>query len=253
MNVRYLSILILLIFVLSFNSIYAADINGTDLQSDIQLKSNEDDSSIILAENNNPQTLSEDILESSESDGPPATAAADDDSLTDVNSDDENDSPKLSIQVISNNPTARVGDRISFDIIIKNTGNIDLTGVYVLDLSHRGLTFDSYAGDKWNRVNDQFDFNETLKVGQTEVLTVFFIANEVGTRQFTATVGAIYADNDRAFNRTKILDATNEDKPSINNESNHIVASYGDADSEDRERLQTMVIDMQEKSDKKSR
>lgn len=231
MNVRYLSILILLIFVLSFNSINAADI---DSQSDIELESAVDQDTILADEQ-------DDVLQSSndtplEESGDESVLGAGDDgvSLNDVNSDNEaSKSSDLSIQVISNNPTAKVGDRISFDVIIKNVGNIDLTGVYILDLAHDGLIFDAYAGDKWERFDDKYEFNETLKVGQTEVITIFFIAEEVGTWQLSATVGAIYANNDRAFNVTKILDATNEDKPSINNESNHIVASYGDANSED--------------------
>ena len=231
MNVRYLSILILLIFVLSFNSINAANI---DSQSDIELES-AIDQDIILADGEGDELQSSDETPLQESDNESVLKAGDDDvSLNDVNSDNEaSKSPNLSIQVISNNPTAKVGDRISFDVIITNIGDIDLTGVYILDLAHDGLTFDAYAGDKWERFDDKYEFNETLKVGQTEVITIFFIAEEVGTWQFSATVGAIHAYNDRAFNETKILNATNEDKPSINNESNHIVASYGDADSED--------------------
>ena len=177
------------------------------------------------------QSTDENLLKQS---GDDSVLKAGDDgvSLNDVNSDNEaSKSPDLSIQVISNNPIANVGDRISFDVIITNIGNIDLTGVYILDLAHDGLTFDSYAGDKWERFDDKYEFNETLKVGQTELITIFFIAEEVGTWQFSATVGAIHAYNDRALNETKILDDTNEDKPSINNESNHIVASYGDPEN----------------------
>lgn len=229
MNVKYLGIFILLIFVLSLNSISAADSGDVPGES-AQITVGENVLSSAVPDDDSQQ-LHEEPLKASEGDNELLEANDDSVSLSDVNSGNENSiSDDLSIQVISNNPTAKVGDRISFDLIIKNIGNIDLTGVYILDLLHDGMTFDSYAGDKWNRVADKFEFDETLKVGQTEVLTVFFIADETGTLKFIATVGAIYADNDRAFNTTKILDDTNEDKHSING-TGHIVASYGESDS----------------------
>ena len=228
MNVKYFSIFILLIFVLSLNSISAADSTVVIDESDSSEGTAENILSASVSDDDS-QPLDENKLLASESGGESLEGNDEPVSLRNVNSDKENaNSDDLSIQVISNNPTGKVGDRISFDVIIKNIGNIDLTGVYVLDLAHDGMTFDSYAGDKWNRVDDKFEFDETLKVGQTEVLTVFFIADVEGTLQFSATVGAIYADNDRAFNITKISNGDNEDNHSVNNDTNHVVASYGD-------------------------
>lgn len=233
MNVKYLGIFILLIFVLSLNSISAADSDdGIDEPSLLNAGIEEDAlSSPVCGDGSEPL---EDALQASES-GDESLLEADEEgvSLGNVNSGVDNQqssdegSKDLSIQVISNNPNAKVGDRISFDVIVKNIGSVDLTGAYVLLLDHDGLTFDSYAGDKWDKINDKIEFNETLKAGQTEVLTIFFIADDVGVLNFGAAVGAVDADNDRAFNQTRISDGADEDETSINNSTTEIVGDSG--------------------------
>ena len=258
MNVKYLSILIFIIFVLSFNSVNAADIDDfsddVGLQSDFYLESSVDDegsSTSLSSENTDDYDSSDLYLESSVDDEELSTSLSDEnigDSQSQnqitltvsgespvlannnnasvmVNSNVNANDLGLSITVVSKNLTAYVGDSISFDVIIKNRGNKNLTGVYV-DTVHEGLIFELYSGSNpWYRVNDRYMYDGTFNVNQTETLSMFFIVNKTGVLQLNAIVGANNKTYDRAYNETKILNVSNEDKDSINNKSYDSVAN----------------------------
>ena len=116
--------------------------------------------------------------------------------------------PNLTVQKITNNPKVEVGSRVSFDIIVTNTGDYDLTGVFVEESSYYGLTYDTYSGDKWIKEGNIFYLNDTLGIGQSENFTVYFYAYEVGNWTNIVIAGSNQTENKTANNTTEVINKT---------------------------------------------
>ena len=103
--------------------------------------------------------------------------------------------PKLSVQKISNNELVHPGDEVSFDIVVRNVGEYDCTGVYIVDNEYsKGLVYDYYVDptDSWiYRGNNRWDYNKVLKVGEESTIILFFLVktNKVGLLNNTVFVG----------------------------------------------------------------
>lgn len=103
--------------------------------------------------------------------------------------------PKLSVRKISNNETVHPGDEVSFDIIVKNVGKYDCTGVYIVDNKYsKGLVYDYYVDptNSWTyQGNKRWNYNHVLKVGEEATITLFFLVktNKLGLLNNTVFVG----------------------------------------------------------------
>ena len=103
--------------------------------------------------------------------------------------------PKLSVQKITNDEVVHPGDEVSFDIIVRNVGKYDCTGVYIVDNQYsKGLVYDYFVDptNSWNYKGDmRWDYNKVLKVGEQSRITLFFIVktNKVGLLNNTVFVG----------------------------------------------------------------
>lgn len=141
------------------------------------------------------------------------TAVASSNKTDDVNSTNETVvyNPGLSIVKIANNDVVNVGDEVSFTLLVENTGDCNLTGFYVIDRDHKGLSYKGFVDDSglW-----QFDGVDTwvytgiLQPGETAGFDVIFTAISEGLKTNTAIVG---------FEDVNMSNSTNETFVAIEN------------------------------------
>lgn len=140
--------------------------------------------------------------------------------------------PRLAVEKRSNNIEARQDDEISFDIVVKNVGEYDCTGVYVIEKPDKGLEYDYYVDqtNSWthSRANgvNRWTYNYVLGVGEESTFTVFFIVKTgklgllnntviVGNNQTNRTV-----ESTNSTNITKNHENESEDHPKHNESKN---------------------------------
>ena len=90
-------------------------------------------------------------------------------------------------------PIVVLGDQAIFEIIVNNTGKVDLSDVRVYEDSFDGLVYDSYvASDRWTcqiiHSKPVWTFNGDLPAGEIVLLTVYFNTTKAGTFSNTAVV-----------------------------------------------------------------
>ena len=90
-------------------------------------------------------------------------------------------------------PIVVLGNQAKFEIIVNNTGKVDLSDVRVYEDSFDGLVYDSYvASDRWTCqiINSKpvWTFNDVLPAGEIVLLTVYFNTTKAGTFSNTAVV-----------------------------------------------------------------
>ena len=97
--------------------------------------------------------------------------------------------PALTVREIANNPTAIVGQAISFDVVVTNIGDCELTGIYTLNNFPDGLIYTGYDGGSWTKLTsgllgaynsgwtqdgNKFVYSGSLKPGESAKYTLFF-------------------------------------------------------------------------------
>ena len=103
--------------------------------------------------------------------------------------------PKLDVQKITLTPMVHVGDKTSFEIVVRNTGDVKLTNVYVEETSYAGLTYDSFVrNSEWtySTVNGKhrWTLNKVLNPHEVAQFIVIFKTTEVGTFTNVVTAGS---------------------------------------------------------------
>ncbi|WP_296876391.1 right-handed parallel beta-helix repeat-containing protein [uncultured Methanobrevibacter sp.] len=100
--------------------------------------------------------------------------------------------PNMTVEKISNNKNVKVGEMASFTIIVKNTGDCNLTGVYVIDNGAEGLNYDHFVDEsgKWSfDGKNKWTYGDVLGISQASNFTVFFKALSEGFKVNTAVAG----------------------------------------------------------------
>jgi uncharacterized repeat protein (TIGR01451 family) len=103
--------------------------------------------------------------------------------------------PKLEARKVSNNEKVYSGDEVSFTIVVKNVGEYDCTGVYIVDDKYsKGLVYDYFVDptDSWTyQGKHRWNYNKVLKVGEEAEIILYFIVKtrELGLLFNTVTVG----------------------------------------------------------------
>ncbi|SDA72335.1 DUF7507 domain-containing protein, partial [Methanobrevibacter millerae] len=132
--------------------------------------------------------------------------------------------PNISVQKITLTPIVHVGNQTSFEIIVKNTGNVVLTNVFLEETSYDGLTYDSFVDNgAWTHsiVNGKnvWTLNSDLGIREIAVLTVRFNTTVVGNFTNIVTVGSTETENKIANNTTIVYNNTvpeKEEEPTKN-------------------------------------
>ena len=100
--------------------------------------------------------------------------------------------PDMSVRKITLDTKVEVGDIVSFEIIVENTGDCDLTGVYVIDNDYSdGLEYlYMESDDDWIDEGDgRFTLARTLGIGESARFTVVFEATTAGFKVNNVTAG----------------------------------------------------------------
>ena len=114
--------------------------------------------------------------------------------------------PNLGVVKIINNPIVTLGETVSFTIIVTNTGNCDLEGVYVIEEVPSSLSFINYDGDGWVKEGFTFKYSEKLSIGESANFTVFFNTKEAGNITNRVIAGSnMTGDIISASNTTQVL------------------------------------------------
>lgn len=141
--------------------------------------------------------------------------------------------PKLSVQKITNDEKVHPGDEVSFDIVVRNVGEYDCTGVYIVDSQYsKGLIYDYFVDptDSWNyKGNLRWDYNNVLKVGEEATITLFFFVktNKVGLLYNTVFVGNnMTNETEYSTNHTNVTKNNDTFDDNETNETNKTVHNH---------------------------
>lgn len=128
--------------------------------------------------------------------------------------------PGLNIEKISNNQTVKVGDNVVFTIVVTNTGDCNLTGVYIKDNEYsNGLKYISYKGSDWTFDGvDTWTYNGVLAPGESASLDVIFKALTEGMKVNTAIAG--HNLTNETVNSTNKTNVTKDSDNGTNNTEN---------------------------------
>ena len=123
--------------------------------------------------------------------------------------------PDMTIIKISNNKTVEVGEIVSFTIVLINTGNCNLSDVYIRDNEYsEGLEYLSYVDNDGIWAFDGVDtwtYNGILEPGQSIRLDILFNATTEGLKVNTAVAGHNWTNE--TVNSTNTTNVTNKTTP----------------------------------------
>ena len=141
------------------------------------------------------------------------------------------DSPSLSVELITINKTVYLGNKTMFEIVVRNTGDVDLNDVFVVESAYDdGLIYNSFYSTKgiWrgllnNEGKYQFNLMDTLKVGESASFIVVFDTSSVGVKANIVGAGFNNTVRVNAYNETEVIslpvNPVTPDEPVLNNES----------------------------------
>ena len=127
--------------------------------------------------------------------------------------------PMLDVEKITLTPIVAIGNQTSFEIVVRNTGEVVLHNVVVEETSYEGLTYDSYVENKdwtYSVINGKnvWTLNKVLNVHEAVTLIVNFNTTEVGNFTNIVTVGSTESENKTANNTTHVYNSTDPDPES---------------------------------------
>ena len=125
--------------------------------------------------------------------------------------------PSMSVRKISLNKTVYLGEQVGFIIVVSNTGDCDLTGVYVIDNDFtEGIVLNNMVpnGDWTFDGKDKFTYGKTLGVGESANFTVIFNTTSVGFKINNVTAGNnITNETVNSTNNTTVVNKTVPPEP----------------------------------------
>ena len=101
---------------------------------------------------------------------------------------------KLDVKKITINPVVLVGDQVTFEILVKNIGEVTLSNVFVEESSYTGLTYDSFVKNGyWTNsvVNGKNRWTLNTNLAPNEAIGLFVVFNTTKTGNFTNVVVAL--------------------------------------------------------------
>lgn len=114
-------------------------------------------------------------------------------------------SPNMTVSKVTLTPVVICGNQTTFQIIVKNTGDMNLTDVFVLEKSYDGLTYDSFEGTGWRRDGDRFIYENILKVGEDASFNITFNTTKPGNFTNVVVAGSNKTENKTTNNTTRVL------------------------------------------------
>lgn len=132
--------------------------------------------------------------------------------------------PNMTVEKLIQQGVFKKGDSISFTIIVRNTGNCDLTGVYIIDKDYSsGLVYDYFVDNsgKWRyRGNGKWIYDDVLKEAEDAQLTLYFIAVEYGKLYNTVIAGNNLTNETVNSTNSTFIPKNNHTSEKSDNETN---------------------------------
>ena len=127
--------------------------------------------------------------------------------------------PEFTVEKVALTKEVKVGEDVIFNVTVTNTGDINLTGVYIQDNEYtNGLEYSDYS-DKglWTfDGTDKWTYNGTLAPGESISLMLTFTATSPGVKNNTAVCGNNVTNE--TLNSTDNVTVTEEDEPDVPDE-----------------------------------
>ena len=146
--------------------------------------------------------------------------------------------PKLAVEKITNNESVYPGEEVSFNIIVRNIGEYDCTGVYIVDDKYsEGLEYDYFVDqtNSWTyQGHNRWNYNKVLKVGEEAQIMLFFL---VKTKKPGLLNNTVFAGNNmtdkivNSTNHTNVLNITDDfnDTNETHNKTNKTNTTYSES------------------------
>lgn len=136
--------------------------------------------------------------------------------------------PNMTVEKITNNEVVRVGQEVSFTIIVRNTGEYEITGIFVIDDKYsKGLVYDYFVDETnlWKyRGNHRWDYTRPLGVGEQASITLFFLTTRTGLLYNSVIAGNnqtnVTKNNTNHTNVTKLIHKNRTKTPDDNHTKN---------------------------------
>ena len=111
------------------------------------------------------------------------------------------------------NRTVYLGEQTMFEIVVRNTGDVDLKDVFVIEAYFdQGLTYSSFYPTKgiWthiinNQNFDQFNLRGTFRVGESASFIVVFDTSSEGLKTNIVTAGYDNTVYVNSYNETEVI------------------------------------------------
>lgn len=87
---------------------------------------------------------------------------------------------KIFINKTPNLTAVKLGDELSYIVVVKNIGDYNLTKVYFNENIPENLRFIKFGGDNWTMNNNVFYYSNNLEPNQTANITLYFKAIKEG-------------------------------------------------------------------------
>ena len=130
----------------------------------------------------------------------------------------------LIVEKITLTPKVPVGNQTQFMIVVTNTGDSDLDGVYVKETSYEGLVYDSFIdpSGKWSYDgNNCWNYEGILESGASANFTVVFYTVTPGNFTNIVVAGSNHTNETTANNTTEVFNDTKEDTNKTDKEEKH--------------------------------
>jgi uncharacterized repeat protein (TIGR01451 family) len=135
--------------------------------------------------------------------------------------------PSMTVTKVANVTSVNVGELVSFKITVKNTGDCDLGGIFVIEKAPKGLKFVSFEGDGWTKVGDKFIYAGILAPQKSASFIVVFNATIAGNVTNVVIAGSNMTANVTSSVDVEIVNKT-EPTPHPTPESGKPVTQYVD-------------------------
>ena len=133
-------------------------------------------------------------------------------------------SPNMTIEKISNNQSVEVGEKVSFTIVVTNTGDCNLTGVYITDNEYSdGLEYEGFVeiSGKWAfDGKDTWNYDGELGVGESASIELTFVATTPGEKVNTAVAGNNITND--TVNSTNVTNVTEVPEENTTNDTDDV-------------------------------
>ena len=119
--------------------------------------------------------------------------------------------PEFIVEKVALTPLVSVGEQVTFEIVVTNTGAVVLNNVFVEESSYDGLIFDhAYGSGHWNESvvggKHRWTYNNTFSLNQVQSFFVVFNTTKAGNFTNVVVAGADNTENKTTNDSVEVLE-----------------------------------------------